>query len=82
MLGRLQMTVAECITEYDKLMTEVFPETGEAKKAVNLEFKANSTILPSWKVLSKAFSRRSLEIARRLCSTNKVLARCNVSIPD
>jgi hypothetical protein len=32
------MTVAECITEYDKLMTEVFPETGEAKKALNLEF--------------------------------------------
>jgi hypothetical protein len=36
MLGRLQMTVAECIAQYDNVMKEVFPETGDIKKAFNL----------------------------------------------
>ncbi|KAJ5174317.1 uncharacterized protein N7482_000194 [Penicillium canariense] len=36
MLGRLQMSVAECITQYDNVMKEVFPETGDIKKAFNL----------------------------------------------
>jgi hypothetical protein len=36
MLGRLQMTVAECIAQYDIVMKEVFPETGDIKKAFNL----------------------------------------------
>ncbi|KAF3388415.1 Phospholipase A I [Penicillium rolfsii] len=36
MLSRLQMTVAECIAQYDNVMKEVFPETGDIKKAFNL----------------------------------------------
>lgn len=36
MLGRLQMTVTECIAQYDNVMKEVFPETGDVKKAFNL----------------------------------------------
>ncbi|KAJ5679821.1 hypothetical protein N7462_008065 [Penicillium macrosclerotiorum] len=36
MLGRLQMTVAECITQYDNVMKEVFPETGDIEKAFKL----------------------------------------------
>jgi hypothetical protein len=30
------MTVAECIVQYDNVMKEVFPETGDIKKAFNL----------------------------------------------
>lgn len=36
MLGRLEMTVTECIAQYDNVMKEVFPETGDVKKAFNL----------------------------------------------